>query len=102
MDFLQPILNFLQTNSTLVIIGLAIFLFATGRIDLAKLLELISKPKPTPTPGPTDPAPQPTPGTPLLDLLKLLLPLLLKAKLSGDKEQEDAILKVMAASQPKE
>jgi len=60
-------------------------------------------PGPVPAPGPTPvPVPTPVPGPVGLDwatIIQLLMGLLTKARASGDKELEDAALKVATAMQ---
>lgn len=72
------------------------YMFLTGKLKLSDLLNLL-KPGPTPTPTPNPnpgPVPTPSPNTPIADLitqiLPILLPILLKAKVQNNKQLEEA------------
>lgn len=80
LNLLPQIMAFLQGNSTLLIVGLVIYLVVTKRIDISSILNLFKVGGQTPD---------------ISQLIQLLVPLLLKAKADGDAEAESAILKVM-------
>lgn len=82
------------------VIALVVWMFLTKRITLAQLWEQIKSiltPTPPVPPGPNPPVvPVIDPSNPLLSLLQMLLGLLSVAKASGNKELEDATMKVIA------
>jgi len=106
---------FKNMNTTqLILLGIVAFMFLTGKLKIQDLLNLL-RPTPTPTPvpvpGPTpDPNPSPTPtpipiphpDTPIIDLitqlLPILLPLLIKAKATGNKELEDSVTNLIKSA----
>jgi hypothetical protein len=102
MQFIAQIWEWAQANPGVAMaLVAAIYAFATKKLTLQGLfaeilkdVQLLFKPQPTPPPGPT-PAPGPS-TTPALDLLQQLIALLLHARASGDKELEDATMKLIA------
>lgn len=83
-----------------IVVGIVAFMFLTGKLKLQDLISIFQptpNPNPTPTPNPNPtptPIPTPSPNTPIADLitsiLHILLPILLKARASKDKDLEDA------------
>lgn len=90
-------------------IGVALYALLTKKITLSGFINQIihdflvaigkkdpNVPVVTPPVDPVNPVVDPVPQFDVSTLLQLLIPLLLKAKASGDKESEEAVLKVMA------
>src|SRR5690348_13939303 len=105
MEDLSMILGLLQAHPVIAIALAAYLLFfrgsskgsATGGSTFSNILTqvlkfLLSRLEPQPDPGP-GPAPAPIDRA---DFLKKLIDEFLKAKASGDKDHEEALLKVMA------
>lgn len=82
-------------NMSWVQIGMLVFvgyMFLTGKIKIADILNLLNPVTPTPNPNPT-PGPNPTPIS--TNLIQLLLTLLTKAQATGDKKLEEAVITVL-------
>jgi hypothetical protein len=99
----QGIITWVVANPQMAAaIGLAIYLFATKRLTFSGLIQEIIKdiqgivsptpaPSPTPSPGPT-PAPVPNPAQTFLDQL---IALLQQSRKAGNKDLEEATLKLL-------
>lgn len=90
MDFLNQLFAFVQQHQQLLLVGIGVYLVATGRIDISALLKIF---QPAPAPGPV---PTPAPGPDLLALIQSILQMLQHAKASGDTEKEKAALVLLS------
>lgn len=94
-ELFTQLLAFIQQNQQLLIVGIAVYLFATGRIDVSKLISFLSPKKPEPAPEPP-PVVVPAPQVP--DFIKVLIDLLVKARADGAKGTEEAVVKALEQS----
>lgn len=95
---LNAILALVQGHPFLAIGLLAFYLYETGRLgpSVQSIISLfVTGFKPQPVPGPT---PSPTPVDPVGVLIQHLVGLLVQSQAAGDKELEQAALKVLTAT----
>lgn len=97
---LNAILALVQGYPFLAIGLLAFYLYETGPLgpSVQSIISLfVTGFKPQPDPGPT-PVPTPAPTDPLSVLIQHLVGLLVQSQAAGDKELEQAALKVLTAT----
>lgn len=90
MDYVITMLKSIDLKTWLVI-GVIVYMIATGKIDPWAILRPTPAPAPGPTPAP-GPAPAPTPGP--MDwntLMQLMFHLFLKAEATGNAELKQSV-----------
>jgi len=91
---INAVLALIQANPLLSLVAVAFYLYETGRLSPAfqKLIALITGKVIPPSP---DTAPGPTPADPIAALIQRLVGLLVKSQGSGNKELEQAAIKIL-------